>query len=85
MHKGDIILNHWAGEKNPVRISIVTHIGKKHTQVLYEHNGNLVKGEYYTSDLKNDREHFEIIDRFDYEKQIKDKLKALKRSDNNAE
>jgi hypothetical protein len=78
MHKGDIILNHWASAENPVRISIITHIGKEYTQCLYESNGNLIKSRLYTHELKRDREHFEIIGHLDFEKPIKDMLKALK-------
>ena len=78
MHKGDIILNHWASKDNPVRVSIITHIGKEYTQCLYENNGNLVKSRFYTHELKRDREHFEIIGHLDYEKPIKDMLKKLK-------
>lgn len=78
MHKGDIVLNHWASDENPVRVSIITHIGKEFTQCLYEHNGNLVKCRYYTNELKRDIEHFEIIGHLDYEKPIKEMLKKLK-------
>lgn len=82
MRKGDIVLNKWAGQLNPCRISIITSVGKKHTDVLYEKNGNLTKGQFYTQDLKTDKEHFVIIDHLDYEKVIRDKLRELKRSDN---
>ena len=78
MHKGDIVLNRWASEENPVRISIITHIGKEFTQCLYEYNGNLCKSRFYTNELKRDKEHFEIIGHLDYEKPIKDMLKKLK-------
>lgn len=78
MHKGDIVLNRWASEDNPVRVCIITHIGKEFTQCLYESKGNLCKCRFYTRELKNDREHFEIIGHLDYEKPIKDLLKKLK-------
>ena len=78
MHKGDIVLNRWASEENPVRISIITHIGKEFTQCLYEYKGNLCKSRFYTNELKRDKEHFEIIGHLDYEKPIKDMLKKLK-------
>jgi hypothetical protein len=84
MHKGDIILNHWASVDNPSRISIITHIGKEFTQALFLSKGNLVKCRFYTRELKQDKEHFEIIDHIDFEKPMRDKLKQL-RSDNNGE
>ena len=78
MHKGDIVLNRWASEDNPVRISVITHIGKEFTQCLHECKGNLCKSRLYTYDLKHDKEHFEIIGHIDYEKPIRDLLKKLK-------
>ena len=78
MHKGDIVLNRWASEENPVRVSIITHIGKEFTQCLYECKGNLCKSRFYTHELKKDKEHFEIIGHLDFEKPIKDMLKKLK-------
>ena len=81
MHKGDLLLNRWASSDNPVRVSIITHIGKEYTQCLYESNGNLVKCRYYTHELKRDREHFEIIGHLDYEKPIKDILRKMKGGD----
>ena len=82
MKKGDIILNEWAGENNPCRISIITYIGKVHTNVLYEQKGAVKKAQYFTRDLKTDKEHFVVIGHLDYEKAIRDKLSELKRSDN---
>lgn len=81
MHKGDIILNRWASKDNPARISIIKHIGAIYTTAFYEFKGNLSTCQFYTRELKQDSEHFEIIDHLDYEKPIRDKLKLLKRSD----
>lgn len=78
MKKGDIILNKWASENNPCRISIITYIGKVHTNVLYEKNGALIKSQYFTQDLKTDKEHFVVIDHLDYEKVIRDRFKAVR-------
>lgn len=85
MKKGDVVLNKWAGESNPCRIFIITYIGKTYTNVLYEQKGAVKKAQYYTRDLKTDKDHFVVIDHLDYEKVIRDKLSELKRSDNNAE
>lgn len=83
MNKGDIVLNKYAGENNPCRISIITYIGKVHINVLYEQKGALKKAQYFTRDLKTDKEHFVIIGHLDYEKVIREKLRELKRGADN--
>ena len=84
MRKGDIVLNRWASDDNPVRVVIITHIGKEFTECLYEYNGNLGKSRLYTHELKQDKEHYEIIGHLNYEKPIKDMLKKLKGANDNA-
>lgn len=83
MKKGDIVLNKWAGKDNPCRIFIITYIGKTHTNVLYEQKGAVKKAQYFTRDLKTDKEHYEILGHLDYEKVIRDKLSELKRGADN--
>ena len=83
VHKGDIVLNRWAGYNNPARIFIVEHIGKEMTKVRYEVDGNLRSGNYYTKDLKEDKEHFVVIGNLNYEKPMIERLRAEKaRADN---
>lgn len=85
MKKGDIILNEWASKDNPCRIAIITYIGRTLTDMLYLYNGNLGNCKVGTRELKTDKEHYKIIGHLDYEKVIRDKLRELKRSDNNVE
>lgn len=62
MKCGDIVRNHWAGENNPIRYFIFIRNEGKYSQVVHIHGNNkLATGRYYSSDLKNDTEHFKVV------------------------
>lgn len=44
--RGDIILNKWAGENNPIRHFIYTHTSGKYAYGIYLHGNRLSKGMY---------------------------------------
>ena len=61
MKIGDVLLNLYASESNPIRVSVVTYIGPEKSNTIYPYKGKIHQSRYYTRDLKNDTEHFKVI------------------------
>lgn len=80
--RGDLILNKWAGERNPTRVSMFVGSNGKTVTVIDVVRGTLGKGVYYSRDLMNDTEHFIKIGHSDaFEVMKRDILAALKETE----
>lgn len=77
MKVGDIYINRYASEDNPSRIFIITAINAKYVYGKYVHGGELRSCRHYKS-MKSDKEHYEKIGHFDYNKVIVNKLLEAK-------
>jgi len=75
MKCGDIFRNHWAGESNPTRYFVFIRNNGEYSQVVsLNGNNELAFGRYYSRDLKNDTEHFEVVGHLPLRKIITDEL-----------
>ena len=56
---GDLVLNKWAGEQNPIRVSVFIKSGKEHTYcVALDEGGKFTEVKYYTSDIEKQTDKF---------------------------
>ena len=72
MKCGDIVLNHWAGESNPIRYFIFIKDNGKYSKVIRFDGERLSTGSYYSCDLKTDK--FEVVGHFPLVETIKSVL-----------
>ena len=78
MKIGDVILNLYASETNPVRMSVLTYMGVEKCNTLYPYKGKIRKSQYYTKDFIHDSEHFKVVGHIDLYKLLKDELDKIK-------
>jgi len=63
---GDLVLNKWAGESNPIRVSVFIKSGKEHTYcVAIDESGKFIEVRYYTSDIEKQTDKFVNVGRTD--------------------
>ena len=75
MKCGDIVRNHRAGDGNPIRYFIFICNEGEYSRVVHIHGNNaLAFGRYYSRDLKNDTEHFEVVGHLPLKQIILDSL-----------
>lgn len=72
MKCGDIVLNHWAGESNPIRYFIFIKSNGKYSKVIRFNGERLSTGSYYSRDLKTDE--FEVVGHIPLKETIKSEL-----------
>ena len=82
MKIGDVILNLYASESNPIRVSVVTYIGPEKSNTIYPYKGKIHQSRYYTRDLKNDTEHFKVIGHISLLNLLEDALTPIIKSIN---
>ena len=59
--RGDIILNKWAGERNPINKFILLSYNAEYGCCLCYYSNKIHKTAYYLRDLDRDEEHFVLI------------------------
>lgn len=72
-HCGDILLDHYASENNPLRKSIINGSNGRYVFVLYPHKRRLHKAAFSKYDVQYDKK-FEIVGRVNLEKLISDAI-----------
>lgn len=82
MKIGDVILNLYASESNPIRVSVVTYIGPEKSNTIYPYKGRIHQSRYYTRDLKNDTAHFKVIGHISLLNLLEDALTPIIKSIN---
>ena len=75
---GDIILNQWANEQNPIRYSLVYKKSGKYVYCWYiESKNRISQCRYYAQDLKNNADGmFSVVGHCDFFVKIRESLEA---------
>lgn len=74
--RGDIILNKYAGPRNPLRCFVYLGSNSQHTQGIELLNGRLAKADYYTKDVKQNPDKFVVVGHTDAFDVLKRDLKT---------
>ena len=82
MKCGDIVRNHWAGERNPTRYFIYLKNNGKYSEVINFDGKKLRRGKYYNSSFKENPDKFVVVGHINLIGFIKTPLMELLNADN---